>query len=114
MSLVLIREHLCLSAHNTAPFCRTRITRGCCSASKCVSLSVCAAAQYDEEPGHEAFADDFQQAMTYFTKLSLTGGEVHSRGFVRSFVAEGRMRAYKLTERARCLNRDALICETCS
>ncbi|KAK9836012.1 hypothetical protein WJX81_006289 [Elliptochloris bilobata] len=32
--------------------------------------------QYDEEPGHEAFADDFQQAMTYFTKLSLTGGEV--------------------------------------
>ena len=39
----------------------------------------CACAQYDEEPGHEAFADDFQQAMTYFTKLSLTGGEVRPR-----------------------------------
>jgi hypothetical protein len=33
-------------------------------------------AQYDEEAGNEAFADDFQQAMTYFTKLSLRGGEV--------------------------------------
>ena len=32
--------------------------------------------QYDEEKGNEAFADDFQQAMTYFTKLSLRGGEV--------------------------------------
>ena len=32
--------------------------------------------QYDEEAGHEAFADDFQNAMTYFTKLSLTGGSV--------------------------------------
>ena len=38
--------------------------------------SVCGATQYDEEAGHEAFADDFHQAMTYFTKLSLTGGEV--------------------------------------
>ncbi len=37
---------------------------------------MCGATQYDEEAGHEAFADDFQQAMTYFTKLSLTGGEV--------------------------------------
>jgi len=41
--------------------------------------SECGAAQYDEEAGHEAFADDFQQAMTYFTKLSLTGGEVPAR-----------------------------------
>jgi hypothetical protein len=32
--------------------------------------------QYDEEEGHEAFADDFQNAMTSFTRLSLTGGEV--------------------------------------
>ena len=32
--------------------------------------------QYDEEAGNEAFADDFQQAMTYFTKLSLKGGEM--------------------------------------
>lgn len=32
--------------------------------------------QYDEEEGHEAFADDFQNAMTYFTKQSLVGGEV--------------------------------------
>ena len=39
----------------------------------------CGRAQYDEEPGHEAFADDFQQAMTYFTKLSLTGGEARPR-----------------------------------
>ena len=31
--------------------------------------------QYDEEKGNEAFADDFQQAMTYFTKLSLRGGD---------------------------------------
>ena len=36
----------------------------------------CALLQYDEEAGNEAFADDFQQAMTYFTKLSLKGGEV--------------------------------------
>ncbi len=33
-------------------------------------------AQYDEVTGNEAFAEDFQQAMTYFTKLSLRGGEV--------------------------------------
>jgi len=32
--------------------------------------------QYDEVKGNEAFAEDFQQAMTYFTKLSLRGGEV--------------------------------------
>lgn len=32
--------------------------------------------QYDEEEGHEAFADDFQNAMTSFTRLSLTGGTV--------------------------------------
>ena len=42
----------------------------------CGTRGSCGCAQYDEEPGHEAFADDFQQAMTYFTKLSLTGGEV--------------------------------------
>ena len=39
-------------------------------------LKGCDAVQYDEEKGNEAFADDFQQAMTYFTKLSLRGGEV--------------------------------------
>ena len=39
-------------------------------------LKGCNAVQYDEEKGNEAFADDFQQAMTYFTKLSLRGGEV--------------------------------------
>jgi hypothetical protein len=32
--------------------------------------------QYDEVKGNEAFADDFQQAMTYYTKQSLMGGEV--------------------------------------
>ena len=32
--------------------------------------------QYDEVEGNEAFADDFQQAMTSFTKLSLKGGDV--------------------------------------
>ena len=47
--------------------------------SSCEARACCGCAQYDEEPGHEAFADDFQQAMTYFTKLSLTGGEVRPR-----------------------------------
>lgn len=32
--------------------------------------------EYDEVEGNEAFADDFQQAMTYYTKQSLVGGEV--------------------------------------
>jgi hypothetical protein len=32
--------------------------------------------QYDEVEGHEKFADDFQQAMTYYTKQSLMGGDV--------------------------------------
>ena len=32
--------------------------------------------QYDEVKGNEAFADDFQQAMTYYTKQSLMGGDV--------------------------------------
>lgn len=31
--------------------------------------------QYDEVEGNEAFAEDFQQAMTYYTKQSLVGGE---------------------------------------
>ncbi len=42
----------------------------------CHVLTVGHGMQYDEEKGNEAFADDFQQAMTYFTKLSLRGGEV--------------------------------------
>lgn len=32
--------------------------------------------QYDEVAGNEAFAEDFQQAMTYYTKQSLVGGDV--------------------------------------
>lgn len=32
--------------------------------------------QYDEVKGNEAFAEDFQQAMTYYTKQSLVAGEV--------------------------------------
>ena len=32
--------------------------------------------QYDEVEGHEKFADDFQMAMTYYTKQSLMGGDV--------------------------------------
>ena len=39
-------------------------------------MSVACDLQYDEEEGHEAFADDFQNAMTSFTRLSLTGGTV--------------------------------------
>lgn len=31
--------------------------------------------QYDEVEGNEAFAEDFQQAMTYYTKQSLVGGD---------------------------------------
>ena len=61
-------------------------------------------AQYDEEPGHEAFADDFQQAMTYFTKLSLTGGEVcprqHSHG---RHLAEGTHMQGILLRECRCM-----------
>ncbi len=41
-----------------------------------VLLPCNACVQYDEVKGNEAFADDFQQAMTYFTKLSLRGGDV--------------------------------------
>ena len=51
-----------------------------CSTAVAVNLSqswlLLDGVQYDEEKGNEAFADDFQQAMTYFTKLSLRGGEV--------------------------------------
>jgi hypothetical protein len=32
--------------------------------------------EYDEVEGHEKFADDFQMAMTYYTKQSLMGGDV--------------------------------------
>lgn len=32
--------------------------------------------EYDEVKGNEAFAEDFQQAMTYYTKQSLVAGEV--------------------------------------
>ena len=32
--------------------------------------------KYDEVAGNEAFAEDFQQAMTYYTKQSLVGGDV--------------------------------------
>jgi len=32
--------------------------------------------EYDEVKGNEAFADDFQNAMTYYTQQSLMGGDV--------------------------------------
>ena len=48
-----------------------------CSLGSSWDLTACTRClQYDEEDGHEAFADDFQNAMTYFTKLSLTGGSM--------------------------------------
>ena len=43
---------------------------------KALTFDLHLATQYDEEEGHEAYADCFQKAMTYYTKQSLRGGEV--------------------------------------
>jgi hypothetical protein len=55
----------------------------CSSLNMCQIASSCADCvslvwrlQYDEVEGHEKFADDFQMAMTYYTKQSLMGGDV--------------------------------------
>ena len=57
-------------------FLATSLACGVGGVRCCDLLKGCDDLQYDEEKGNEAFADDFQQAMTYFTKLSLRGGEV--------------------------------------